>query len=169
MFFTKDESEKNGKEVLENLYFFSENQMLDCNQYIIEDKDTNELAIFDTGNAISLQGLFKGMEKLNLKYKNITRIFLTHEHVDHILGTYRLMKILEDNPPEIFAHGVTAKVLEQGDEHKVLPPLFGLTADKFDVEIIPLNVNVLNQAEEFKVSPDFKFQILWFQIIPFEY
>ena len=101
MFFTKDESEKNGKEVLENLYFFSENQMLDCNQYIIEDKDTNELAIFDTGNAISLQGLFKGMEKLNLKYKNITRIFLTHEHVDHILGTYRLMKILEDNPPEI--------------------------------------------------------------------
>ena len=41
--------------------------MLDCNQYIIEDKDTNELAIFDTGNAISLQGLFKGMEKLNLK------------------------------------------------------------------------------------------------------
>ena len=58
MFFSKDESEKIGKEVIKNLFFFSENQMLDCNQYIIKNDETKELILFDAGNGISLAGLF---------------------------------------------------------------------------------------------------------------
>ncbi|MFX1480219.1 MAG: MBL fold metallo-hydrolase [Promethearchaeota archaeon] len=159
MFFNRDDSEKKGKEVLENLYFFSENQMLDCNQYIIKNKDTNELALFDGGNAISLQGLFKAMDKFNLNYKNITKIFLTHEHVDHVLGVYKLMTVLRDNSPKIYAHEETAKILGKGDESKILPVAFGLKAEIFDVKIIPLNVNILNNDDEIKISPEFNFHI----------
>ena len=98
MFFSSEASEKRGEEVIKNLYFFSEKQMLDCNQYIIEDQDSKELALFDSGNGISLKGLFKGIEKLNLNYENITKVFLTHEHVDHVLGVYSLLEKLEEFP-----------------------------------------------------------------------
>ena len=161
MFFSRDESEKSGKKVIKNLYYFSENQMLDCNQYIIEDQESNELILFDAGNGISLKGLFKGMEKLNLNHENITKVFLTHEHVDHVLGLYKLMKILENEPPEIFAFGETAKILENGDESKILPTDLGISAKMFGVEIIHLKINDLSQLKEIKISPEFNFQILY--------
>ena len=161
MFFSKDESEKTGKEVIKNLYYFSENQMLDCNQYIIEDQITKELILFDAGNGISMKGLIKGMDKFNLNYENIKKIFLTHEHVDHVLGVYKLMKLLEDDPPEIFAYGETAKILEKGEEKKILPTIFGLTARRFEVEIIPLKVNDLSNIKEIKITPEFKFKIIY--------
>jgi len=159
MFFSKDESEKIGKEVIKNLYFFSENQMLDCNQYIIKDNNTGELILFDAGNAISLNGLFKGMEKLNLNYENITKVFLTHEHVDHVVGIFKLIQILRDNPPEIFAYGTTTKILEKGDETKILPIVLGITARRFGIEIVPLKVNDLSQVKEIEISSEFRFQI----------
>ncbi|MHA2281357.1 MAG: MBL fold metallo-hydrolase [Promethearchaeota archaeon] len=159
MFFSKDESEKIGKEVIKNLFFFSENQMLDCNQYIIKDKATGELILFDAGNGISLAGLFKGMKKLNLNYENITKVFLTHEHVDHVVGIYKLIQELKDNPPEIFAYGTTTKVLEVGDETKILPIALGITARRLGVEIFPLKVNDLKQIKNIGVSSEFNFQI----------
>ena len=161
MFFFKDESEKTGKEVIKNLYYFSENQMLDCNQYIIKDQSSNELILFDAGNGISMKGLFKGMEKFNLNYENITKVFLTHEHVDHVLGIYKLMKLLEYDPPEIFAYGETAKILEKGEERKILPIIFGLTARRFEVEIVPLKINDLSHLREIEISPEFKFEIIY--------
>lgn len=160
MFFSKDDSEKLGKEVITNLYYFSENQMLDCNQYIIKDNDTGELSLFDAGNAISLEGLFKGMEKFNLKYENITRVFLTHEHVDHVLGVYKLLNFLKDDPPEIYAYGETARILEQGEEREIIPVMFGLTAKKFGIEITPLQINDLRNFIEIKISLEFIFEIL---------
>jgi glyoxylase-like metal-dependent hydrolase (beta-lactamase superfamily II) len=159
MFFSKDESEKIGKKVIKDLFYFSENQMLDCNQYIIKNNDTGELILFDAGNAISLKGLFKGMEKLNLNYENITKVFLTHEHVDHVLGIYKLIQVLKDNPPAIFAYGTTTKILEEGDETKILPIVLGITARRFGVEIIPLKVNNLSQVKEIEISSEFCFQI----------
>jgi glyoxylase-like metal-dependent hydrolase (beta-lactamase superfamily II) len=159
MFFSKNDSEKLGKEVIKDLYYFSENQMLDCNQYVIKDKNTGDLSLFDAGNAISLDGLIKGMEKLNLNYKRITKVFLTHEHVDHVLGIYKLLYILKDNPPLIYAYGETAKVLEKGEEKRILPVIFGLPASRFGVEITPLKVNDLSGLREIKISSDFNFKI----------
>jgi len=161
MFISKDDSEKIGREVLKNLYYFSENQMLDCNQYIIEDTNTSELSLFDAGNAISLDGLFKGMEIFNLNYKNITKVFLTHSHVDHVLGIYKLLDILKDNPPKIHAYGDAAKILEKGDEKKILPVMFGLTAKRFGIEIYPLDIIDLQNFEEIQISSEFKFKIYY--------
>ncbi|MHA2391689.1 MAG: MBL fold metallo-hydrolase [Promethearchaeota archaeon] len=159
MFFRKDDSEKIGKEVISGVYYFSENQMLDCNQYIIRDKTTSELTLIDAGNAISLEGLFRGMERLNLNYQKINKVFLTHEHVDHVLGIYKLLNTLSDNPPEIYAYGETTKILEKGDETKILPIMFGLTARRFGIEIEPLRINDLSDLKEIRITPEHTFEI----------
>lgn len=159
MFFSKDESEKIGKEIIKNLFFFSENMMLDCNQYIIRDNNTGELSVFDAGNAISLNGLFKGMENLNLDYKRIKKVFLTHEHVDHVIGIYKLIQILKDDPPEIFAYGTAARILEEGDETKILPVVLGITARRFGIEVSPLKVHDLSEVKQIRISSEFSFQI----------
>ncbi|MFX1363351.1 MAG: MBL fold metallo-hydrolase [Promethearchaeota archaeon] len=161
MFFSNRESEKRCKEVIKNLYYFSENQMLDCNQYIIKDSSTEKLALFDTGNGISLNGLFKGMEKYNLKYQNINKVFLTHEHVDHVLGLYPLVKTLKNNPPEIYAYGETARILKAGNKSQICPDILGINLDLFGIEIFPLNVNNLENSKEIEVSSEFMFQILF--------
>lgn len=152
---------KEGKQVIEDLYYFDENQMLDCNQYLIVNRDTDELSLFDTGNGISLNGLFEGMKKLGLNYKNITQIFLTHEHVDHVLGLYPLIQLLHDDPPHIFAYGETAKILESGDELKIFPGNLGISPSMFGIEIIPLKINDLKGKIDILVTPDFKFNIYY--------
>ncbi|MFX0037912.1 MAG: MBL fold metallo-hydrolase [Promethearchaeota archaeon] len=159
MFFSSSESEKKGKEVIPNLYYFSENQMLDCNQYIIKDVDTKELALFDTGNGISLNGLFKGMAKYNLEPSNITKVLLTHEHVDHTLGLYPLMKLMADSPPQIYAYGETAKILRDGDVSRIFPGNLGIKPSMFGVEIIPLKIINLENVKEIEISSEFKFEI----------
>ena len=159
MFFSSGESEKGGREVINNLYYFSENQMLDCNQYIIKDIDTKELILFDTGNGISLNGLFKGMAKFNLNPSNITKIFLTHEHVDHTLGLYPLMKLMEKSPPQIYAYGETVKILREGDVSRIFPGNIGIKPSMFGVKIIPLKVINLESMNEIHISSEFKFQI----------
>jgi len=159
MFFSNGESEKKGKKVIKNLYYFSENQILDCNQYIIKDSNSEKLALFDTGNGISLKGLFKGMEKYNLEYQNITKVFLTHEHVDHVLGLYPLLKALKNNPPEIYAYGETAKILEAGNKAQICPDILGINLDLFGIEIFPLRVNDITKLKEIKIFSEFTFQI----------
>lgn len=159
MFFSSENSDKNGKEVLKNLFYFVENQMLDCNQFIIRDPDSNELTLFDGGNGISLQGLFRGMGKFNLDYQNITKVFLTHEHVDHVLGLYPLIKTLEENPPDIFAYGETVNVLRSGKKEDICPDILGIDLNMFGIEILPLKVNDLTSIQEIGITDDFTFQI----------
>jgi len=159
MFFSSRESEKLGREIIQDLYYFPENQMLDCNQYIIEDQDTKELTLFDAGNGISLKDLFKGMEKQNLDPFNISKVLLTHEHVDHTLGLYPLMKFLENNPPEILAYGETAIILREGDVSRIFPGNLGIKPSMFGVEIIPLKVTDLGKINKIEVSSEFEFEI----------
>ena len=159
MFFSRGDLEKNCKEVIPNLYYFSENQMLDCNQYIIKDPETNELILFDSGNGVSLKGLFKSMQKNDLNPSNISKVFLTHEHVDHTLGLYPLMKLMVNKPPEIFAYGETAKILREGDISRIFPGNLGIKPSMFGVEIVPLKVKDLVDMKEIEISPEFKFQI----------
>jgi glyoxylase-like metal-dependent hydrolase (beta-lactamase superfamily II) len=161
MFFSSEEAEKRGKRVTNNLYYFSENQMLDCNQYIIENPDTHELALFDAGNGNSLKGLFKGMEKNNLDYTNITKVFLTHEHVDHVLGLYPLITTLKDGSPAIYAYGETANILKRGNKSQICPDILGINLEMLGIEIFPLKINNLSNSKEIEIFPDYNFQILY--------
>ncbi|MHA1293133.1 MAG: MBL fold metallo-hydrolase [Promethearchaeota archaeon] len=161
MFFSLSSSTKNGKEVIKNLYYFPENQMLDCNQYIILDEKADELILFDAGNGLSLKGLFEGMKKLNLEPESITKIFITHEHVDHVLGLYILMEKMKNNPPKIYAYGETAKILKKGDETQIFPGNLGISPRMFGVNIKPLEIIELKKEEIIKIGNEFEFKIYY--------
>jgi glyoxylase-like metal-dependent hydrolase (beta-lactamase superfamily II) len=153
---------KNGQEVIENLYFFPELGTLDCNQFIIRDQITEELSLFDAGNGLTLNGLIEGLKKLNLRFENITRIYITHEHVDHVLGLYKILNELGDNKLEIFAFGETAEILKRGNENKIFPgsiQSFGINARYFGVEIVPIKTNELLLDDIIKIGSEFSFQI----------
>ena len=162
MFFSGTESSvKLGKKVIEDVYYFEENPMLDCNQFIISDKNKGELALFDSGNGLSLKDLFEGMNNLGLDYRKITKVFLTHEHVDHVLGLYTLIKTLKSNPPEIYAYGETADILEHGNESKIFPGNLGISPKMFNLEIIPLDIKKMNIDETINIGSEFTFQIYY--------
>jgi glyoxylase-like metal-dependent hydrolase (beta-lactamase superfamily II) len=158
MFFS-GQSIKTGKKVIKDLFYFSENQMLDCNQYLIHDTDKDELILFDAGNGKSLSGLFDGMKKLGFSYENIRKIYLTHEHIDHVLGLYSLMEKLKNDPPEIFAYTTTAKILQGGEREKIFPGNLGISPEMFGVNIKPLNVIELTPSDTIKIASSFSFQI----------
>ena len=162
MFFSNlSGSLKKGKKVIDDLYYFDENQMLDCNQYLLVNRDTGELSLFDAGNGISLNGLLEGMKKMGLNFRDITKIFITHEHVDHVLGLYPLMKLLSNNPPKIYAYGETANILETGDESKIFPGNLGIRPSMFGFEIIPLNIIDLKSEPSIQITPEFRFIIYY--------
>ena len=158
MVFNRGNTKKNAHKISDNFYFFHENGILDCNVYCIVDKASDEIALFDAGNATSLNGLIEGLMDINLDFKDITKIFITHEHVDHVLGLYPLMEKMKDDPPEIFAYGETAKVLLSGDESQIFPGNLGLTPSMFGVKIFPLKITDISGEKEVNFS-DFKFQI----------
>lgn len=152
-------SKKPGKQVVKNLYYFKENQMLDCNQFLIVNPETEKLTLFDAGNGISLKGLFQGMKEMGLNYKNITDIYLTHEHVDHVLGLYFLINEIKPKELNIFAFGETAEILLEGDESRIFPGNLGISASMFGVEINPLKINKLNLSEDISLGNEFSFKI----------
>ena len=158
MFFS-GQSIKTGKKVTKDLFYFSENQMLDCNQYLIHDTQNDELILFDAGNNKSLSGLFEGINKLGFSYENITKVYLTHEHIDHVLGLYPLMENLKNDPPEIFAYTETAKILREGKREKIFPGNLGITPEMFGVDIKPLDVTELTPSDTVKIASNFNFQI----------
>ena len=75
MFLSGGSSAKKGKEVLKNVYYFSEDAMLDCNQYCIVDQQSGEIALFDAGNGISLKALIAGMRNLGLEFEKPLNVF----------------------------------------------------------------------------------------------
>jgi len=158
MFNLRSNNKKKPNNVINNIYFFHENGILDCNIYCIVDKSSDEIALFDIGNATTLNGLIEGLKELNFEYKNITKIFITHEHVDHVLGLYPLMEKMKDNPPEIYAYGETAKILMNGDERQIFPGNLGITPSMFGVKIVPLKISDISNKKEIIFS-DFTFQI----------
>lgn len=162
MHFSSDiRATRESKEVIKDLYFFHENPMLDCNQYVISDASSGDLFLFDAGNGLSLNGLIESMKRLDLDYLDVTQIYLTHEHVDHVLGLYPLMKFMESNPPEIFAYGETANILKEGNEAKIFPGNLGIQPSMFGVEIVPLKVRDLNKGNDIKLGSEFNFQIYY--------
>jgi hydroxyacylglutathione hydrolase len=160
MFLQHGSSVKTGKKIIDNLIFFPETGMLDCNQYVIRDARSGELSLFDAGNAISLNALIEGMKRVDLDFQDITKVFLTHEHVDHVLGLYKLMDLIKSTPPQIYAFGECARILEEGDVSKIFPGDLGISPSMFGIQINSLKIHEMKANEVVKPTSTFKFQIL---------
>ena len=61
------------KEILPNLYYFREGQMLDCNMYLIKD-DENNLCLIDAGNGLSMKNLLSAIDDLGFNIQNLKKI-----------------------------------------------------------------------------------------------
>jgi len=108
---------KTGSQIFDNVFCFQELPNVDCNVYCLRNQIDNqnyELMLIDAGNALSSDNLIDGMRALNLDPKKITKIVITHEHLDHILGIYNLPDILQIKP-EIYAYGYTARAIRNAE------------------------------------------------------
>ena len=148
---------KNGYSISDYVYYFNESMMLDCNMYLLENSQ-GDFCLIDSGNGQSMPDLVSAMTKLNLSIGNIREVLITHEHLDHVLGLYSLLNILEANPPTIYAHEQTAAILTEGDAEKICPSMIGIPVNEFNVSIRPIKVEILNE-EDVHSFGDFSFQI----------
>ena len=115
-------------------------------QYITDGRDgcvylmnLGELILIDTGAGWSVEKIIKNIEKLGFDCKNLTKILLTHCHIDHIGGVPEIKKRFGS---KIYIHKLDAPPLETGDQI--------LTAAKwYQTSFPPTPVDVkLNSPEE---------------------
>jgi glyoxylase-like metal-dependent hydrolase (beta-lactamase superfamily II) len=71
-----------------------------------------ELILIDTGAGWSVDKVIKNIEKFGFDCKNLTRILLTHCHIDHIGGAPEIKKRFGS---KICIHELDAPPLEKGD------------------------------------------------------
>jgi len=71
-----------------------------------------ELILIDTGAGWSVEKIIKNIEKLGFDCKNLTKILLTHCHIDHIGGVPEIKKRFGS---KIYIHKLDASPLENGD------------------------------------------------------
>ena len=155
--FQRGPGAKQSQEMLPNFYYFGERGMLDCNMYLL--RDGINLCLIDAGNGLSLPDLIAAMDELGLNIQNVSHIILTHDHLDHVMGLYPLLETLT-NPPKILAHPYCADMLEEGNEQRIVPGMFGISAKTFKLTVTPLpNITRLTEAKEFTFG-EFTFQIL---------
>lgn len=74
----------------ENVYYYPETGMMDCNTYVIKDKST---VVIDPGLEQYLPGLIKALEKDGIDPKTIDFITNTHLHLDHYWASEELKRI----------------------------------------------------------------------------
>lgn len=149
---------KHSQQLLPNFYYFAEGSMLDCNIFLLQDGE--KLCVIDTGNGLSLPALISSMETLGLDIQNVTHVILTHDHLDHVMGIYPLLEILTQRP-EILAHTYCADMLEEGEEQRIVPRMFGASAKTFNITVVPIpNITRLTEGSEFTFG-EFTFQTLY--------
>jgi len=153
-------------EITADLFVAREFPNLDCNIYILKHSDTSgkssktyELTLIDAGNGLNTSNLIEGMKASGFNPKNITRIIITHEHLDHILGVYNIPEIAVTKP-EIYAFGITKDALNNGDEDVIAPRMLGIRPSVFGVDIKPLNVKNIKGGTVMDVGA-FNFEFIY--------
>ncbi len=71
-----------------------------------------ELILIDSGAGWSVERIISNIKKLRLDPKNLTKILLTHCHIDHIGGVPEIKKRFGS---KIYIHKLDAPALENGD------------------------------------------------------
>jgi glyoxylase-like metal-dependent hydrolase (beta-lactamase superfamily II) len=91
---------------LRDIYFI-EGIGLCSNIFIFAEGDT--ISLVDTGSGMEPNAVSPQLEQLGLKIEGVTRVAITHGHMDHIGG---LTEICEHSSPEILVHQSDANDLE---------------------------------------------------------
>jgi len=107
----------------------------------------NTLALIDTGNGVNIKQILKKLSKMGLPSERISKVLITHCHLDHVGGLYKLLKLLK-SPFEIISHEIEASFIEQAKENMIIPlktifrPLISDLANIFiDFKPIPIKIS----------------------------
>lgn len=126
-------------EIIKDIYIIGDSGMTDskdCSIYLI---DLGELIMIDTGAGDSVDIIIKNMEKMGLDPKRLTKIILTHCHIDHIGGAEELRRRFG---AKIIMHEKDAGIVERGDKRMTAAYWYGV-----DFKPLPVDIK-LNKPEE---------------------
>jgi glyoxylase-like metal-dependent hydrolase (beta-lactamase superfamily II) len=99
-------------EITENIFIVGGPDITDGRDGCVYLINLGELILIDTGAGWSVDKIIKNVEKLGLDPKNLTKVLLTHCHIDHIGGVPEIKKRFGS---KIYIHKLDASPLETGD------------------------------------------------------
>ncbi len=126
-------------EIMKDIYIVGGPDITDGRDGCVYLLNLGELMLIDTGAGWSVDKIVKNFEKFGFDCKNLTKIFLTHCHIDHIGGAPEIKKRFGS---KIYIHELDAPPLEKGD------PIL-TAASWYQTSFPPTPVDVkLNSTEE---------------------
>ena len=99
-------------EITENVFIVGGPEITDGRDGCVYLVNLRELILIDTGAGWSVDKIIKNVEKLGFDPKNLSKILLTHCHIDHIGGVPEIKKRFGS---KIYIHKLDAPPLETGD------------------------------------------------------
>jgi len=112
----------------------------DCMVYLVDCK--RELALIDAGVSPDISKICRNIKRVGLDPENISTLFITHSHIDHVGGA---ASFLEKYECKTVAHELDSEAVEKAD-----PELTG--AVWYNQKLIPCKVDVKLSGSEGDVS-----------------
>lgn len=99
-------------EIIKDIFIVGGPDITDSRDGCIYLLNLGELILIDTGAGWSVDKIINNIKKLGMYCKNISKILLTHCHIDHIGGVPEIKKRFGS---KIYIHKLDAPPLENGD------------------------------------------------------
>jgi glyoxylase-like metal-dependent hydrolase (beta-lactamase superfamily II) len=100
-------------EIIKDIFIVGGPEITDGRDGCIYLLNLSELVLIDTGAGWSVDHIIGNIKKLGLDPKNLTKIILTHCHIDHIGGVPEIKKRFGS---KLYIHKLDAPPLETGDQ-----------------------------------------------------
>jgi glyoxylase-like metal-dependent hydrolase (beta-lactamase superfamily II) len=99
-------------EIVKDIFIVGGPDMTDGRDACVYLVNLGELILIDTGAGWSVDRIINNVQSLGLNCKNLSKILLTHCHIDHIGGVSEIKKRFES---KIYIHKLDAPPLENGN------------------------------------------------------
>ena len=99
-------------EIVKDIYIVGGPKITDGRDGCVYLINLGELMLIDTGAGWSVDNIISNVQKLGFNSKNLSKILLTHCHIDHIGGAPEIKKRFGS---KIYIHKLDAPPLENGD------------------------------------------------------
>jgi glyoxylase-like metal-dependent hydrolase (beta-lactamase superfamily II) len=99
-------------EITEDIFILGGPEITDSRDSCVYLISLEELILIDSGAGWSVDKIIKNIEKVGLDPKNLSKILLTHCHIDHIGGVPEIKRRFGS---KIYIHSLDAPAVEKGD------------------------------------------------------
>ena len=99
-------------EITDNIFILGGPEITDSRDGCVYLIYLEELILIDSGAGWSVDKIIRNIEKIGFDPRNLSKILLTHCHIDHIGGAPEIKKRFG---PKIYIHAMDAPPVEKGD------------------------------------------------------